>query len=565
MPALQRFHFHIADAAADEERRTFRGIRAEAPGEDAGTSFNSDEAAARFHLSRLMAADERPAVRGITAPDRAARVPDLQLIDEQDLAATKTRLVRFNQTQNNIPVFGGHAVCELDSKRGLVSASGSVGVPEGVAATESVTKDEALKRLAEYVDKPAEELAGSRPAYLTFFRDDDEWHLAWHFERVPAAKPGLVEESHGHGLGRSPREMRPLVDYLVDAHSGEIIYEFSRVPLFAAPLPVPAHMRGVSEDDVDEQFWGCKVNGRFAMADPLRGVETHDLALADIEGAQLKAPFMSHTADLGGACRALVSAHVNATKVFNFFNGILLREGIDNKGMDLINVVNVTYAADEPGPSWRNAVWYEDRMWYGQTPGPQGALVSYSRYLDVIAHELTHGVTEYTSDLVYRDQSGALNESYSDIFGIIIKNWDGGDPTGGDVSGWDWELGSGLGPGGAPLRNLRDPSATGDPAHMREYVRTTRDSGGVHINSNIHNKAAYNVLTATGAEGGSVFTPHDVATVYYLALTRLGRQDGFAETLAALVDVASTYWGGDETRDDRIAAIRKAYADVGIQ
>ena len=86
---------------------------------------------------------------------------------------------------------------------------------------------------------------------------------------------------------------------------------------------------------------------------------------------------------------------------------------------------------------------------------------------EVIAHELTHGVTEKSSQLVYRDQSGALNESFSDIFGIIIKNWWEA-PIRDDVDTWDWELGPGLGQDG-PLRDLSDPTRTGKPDHMDAY------------------------------------------------------------------------------------------------
>jgi bacillolysin/neutral peptidase B len=204
-------------------------------------------------------------------------------------------------------------------------------------------------------------------------------------------------------------------------------------------------------------------------------------------------------------------------------------------------------------------------MWYGQMPGTGADLVSFSQYLDVIAHELSHGLTQYTADLVYRDQSGALNESFSDIFGIIIKNWDATDPDGGDTSTWDWKLGNGIAPGGGALRDLSDPASTGDPAHMDDYVVTVLDSGGVHTNSNIHNKAAYNVLTATDESGATVFTPREVAYLYYLGLTRLGRTDGFDDALQALVDVAMTYYRGDpQERDRKVAALRDAYAKVGI-
>ena len=203
-------------------------------------------------------------------------------------------------------------------------------------------------------------------------------------------------------------------------------------------------------------------------------------------------------------------------------------------------------------------------MWYGQTRDAGGKLQSFSRFLDVIAHELTHGVTETTSNLVYKNQSGALNESFSDIFGIIIKNWFqvGADS---DVSKWSWELGPGLGEDGRPLRDLSDPKRTGDPDHMDSYLVTNRDSGGVHTNSNIHNKAAFNVLTARGANG-PIFTAREVSLLYYVTLTRLSSLASFKDTLNELLAVAAVYYAGNPSdAATRGRAIEDAYAAVGIK
>ena len=569
MAELQRFDFHAGEEPAEEDGRpSLRGIRGRH--EDAGveTGFNSDEAAARFHLSRLLAADDRPGLRAVTAPERAERVPDLRLQSTQDLQQTKTRLVSFTQTKDDIPIFAAKAVCELDENRALISASGRVGRVTGVSSFPSVSQEEARQAIVAYAGADPSALDDIAPGKLNFYEDDaSTWHLVYVFERVPVAPEQLREHAKGHGMGASPRLRRPRVSYLVDAHSAEVVFYFSGTPLFAAqlPLPVPTKGSGIGEGGGTVEFWGAQVDDRFQLCDPLRDIKTYDLALGDIDQAELSIPFASTKAHLGDGCRGVVSAHANATRVYDFIKGVLLRDGIDDLGMDLINVVNVTYPADEHPPSWHNAVWYEDRMWYGQAPGADGTLVSYSQHLDVIAHELSHGLTQYTADLIYKDQSGALNESFSDIFGIIIKNWDSTDPGGGDVASWDWQLGRGLGAHAGVLRDLSDPKSTGDPDHMDDYVVTLYDEGGVHTNSNIHNKAAYNVLTATDAAGARVFTPREVSYLYYLGLTRLGRLDGFAETLQALVSVAMTYYGGDPTeRDAKVDALRAAYRKVGI-
>jgi bacillolysin len=204
-------------------------------------------------------------------------------------------------------------------------------------------------------------------------------------------------------------------------------------------------------------------------------------------------------------------------------------------------------------------------MWYGQIKDAKGELVSYATCLDIIAHELTHGVTEKSAGLVYQGQSGALNESFSDILGIIIQNWYSVGPDS-DVRRWTWELMPGRGEGGGPLRDLRDPKRTGDPAHMDEFVRTRDDSGGVHSNSNIHNRAAYNLLTALDSSDHPVFTPREVAVLYYLCLTRLPQRATFSRALRGLLDVATTYYAADpEERSHKLRAIERAYRKVGIE
>jgi bacillolysin len=569
MEGFQRFHFHsVGEDVPEAARPALRGIRG---GPAAGTGepepgFNSDESAARFHLSELLENDDRPAVRGVVAPQLAQRVPNLRLTASEDVPQTQTTLVSFEQTRDDIPVFGAHAVCELDADRSLVSASGKLGDVTGVSSIASVSDKQARDAIASFAGVESEALQDMPPGKLNFFRDSDGlWHLVYLFEKVPAVPPDLVEEAKGHGLGLSPRSLHPLVTYLVDAHSTDIVLFFSSTPLMTA-LPVPVKGSGCGEDGQTSDLWGQMDGTGFQLRDPLRYVTTYDLQFADIDGAQLNDPFTAPSAQLGTGCPGIVSAHVNATKVFDFINGVLLRDGIDGKRMALENVVNCTYAASqEVAPTWHNAVWYDNRMWYGQAPDANGNLVSFSKHLDVIAHELSHGITEYTANLVYLNQSGALNESFSDIFGIIIKNWDATNLDGGDVATWDWAIGAGIADGGGPLRDMSDPTVTGDPAHMNNYLHTTQDSGGVHTNSNIHNKAAYNVLTTTDAAGQRVFTPREAAYLYYLGLTRLGRTDEFDDALQAVVDVAMTYYSANQVdRDAKVAAIRKAYADVGI-
>jgi Zn-dependent metalloprotease len=586
MTAAESFHYHVAedvDTRTDETARTpesFLGAEAEdAP----PRSFTSDEAAARFYLDQLLQRDDRPSLRSVVEPERPEKVPGLVIEGERDLPALGTRQVRFAQTYRDIPVFGGSAVVELTGTRDLVSVNARLDEVTDVDPVESLSRVEALERVAEYTGVAISPEAGAR-ARLNYYRDDSgSWHLAWLLPELPAAPPSHAGGATGpagapdadadmvlgHGLGRRP--VPPSVTYLVDAHDGDILFAYSTVP---TALPTPARCTGVDEDEKAQTFFGhlaAPTGSACQLSDPLRRVRTYDLQLADLDGEPPlpDRPVEAATSDYGTANRAAVSAHLNASRVQDFYKVVLQRDGIDDKGMDLISVVNVTSSSAQPPPSLLNAFWWNRTMWYGQIK--RGArLVSLSRYLDVIGHELTHGVIESTSGLVYATQSGALNESFADIAGVIINNWYTA-PDREDAGTWNWEIGPGLRSDGRPLRDLSDPSRTGHPAHMDDFRRLgpgelpndRNDQGWVHVNSNIHNKAAHNLLTMQKA-GTRVFSVEDVAVLTYLGMARLTPLATFSDALQAVVDVAQTYFGGHLDKKDKIEAIQEAYRLVGI-
>jgi bacillolysin len=568
-----RVKLSVADKSEDEFReavtrgeKLLRGIGEKPP------RFNSDEAAARFYLSKVFERDERSSVRTLsrgTATDEAKLVPEMRLSGVQDIPLKRNRLVHFTQTQKSIPIFGSHVVVELDQDREFVDTTPSVAEITGVSSVPSVTAREALKQIEE-LTKTAIDINDIEPPELRFYHDDekDKWHLAYFFKKVPAAPKDFVknasqQEGHPKRLAASPRELHPAINYLVDAEDCTILFYYSTVP----SLEIPCKCRGEDELDLIQDFWGRKGNGDYELNDPIRYIKTYDYKGGDLEKNSLPArTVFNNSYDWKNTNKAAISAHVNGSRVYDFFKSVLKRDGVDDKGMDLISVVNVTYSEDfSPAGEWHNAVWFNNRMWYGQDRDANGKLSSYSRFLDVIAHELTHGITEHTSNLVYKDQAGALNESFSDIFGIIISNWYIiGSDTNADK--WNWEIGRGLGGNGLPLRDFSDPKRTNDPDHMNNYLKTNCDNGGVHTNSNIHNKAAYNVLIAKNDDGTFVFTTREVALLYYLCLCKISELATFSDVLEELVNIAKIYWAGNEKEcSDKINHIRDAYLKVGIQ
>ncbi len=173
-----------------------------------------------------------------------------------------------------------------------------------------------------------------------------------------------------------------------------------------------------------------------------------------------------------------VSAHYNGNLAFDYFSSTFGRNSIDGKGGTIISLVNV---ADEGGGGMDNAFWNGEAMFYGNG---STAFRPLARGLDVAGHEMTHGVVQSTANLEYQGESGALNESFADIFGAMIDRN-------------DWQMGEDVVkttafPSGA-LRDLSNPHNGGtslnspgyQPQHYAERYTGTQDNGGVHINSGI--------------------------------------------------------------------------------
>lgn len=252
---------------------------------------------------------------------------------------------------------------------------------------------------------------------------------------------------------------------------------------------------------------------------------------------------------------AVDSAHDNAKVVHDFYRQVLGRDSIDGKGMPLKSIVHY-------GEKFNNAFWDGEKMTYGDGDGTTFA--PFSKGLDVVAHEMAHGVTERAADLRYRGQSGALNESWSDVFGELVEQWHERPDTFSSVEGaraGEWLIGEDVFTPGKPgdaLRSMKAPGTAhpGDPqpAHMRNYKNMTADNGGVHVNSGIPNKAAYEAAVRVGGE--------KTAKIWYRALTDyLKPTSQFSDAASATVTAARELFpNGSE-----VQAVRDAWKAVGIE
>jgi Zn-dependent metalloprotease len=231
-----------------------------------------------------------------------------------------------------------------------------------------------------------------------------------------------------------------------------------------------------------------------------------------------------------------VDAHYYAEKVYKYFYNTFQRNSINNNNMDIKSSVHY-------GSNYNNAGWTGSQMVYGDGDGVNYR--AFSAAFDVVAHELTHGVTDYEANLIYQDQSGALNESFSDVFGVIIENQGGNG---------NWLMGEDCLIRGTAFRSVSNPSAYGDPENMNDYYYTTDDNGGVHTNSGIPNKAAFNAYNNLNRDFNKL------GAIYYRALTvYLSQSSDFSAARSALVQSATDLYGSAEA-----AAIRSAFDAVGI-
>lgn len=233
------------------------------------------------------------------------------------------------------------------------------------------------------------------------------------------------------------------------------------------------------------------------------------------------------------------------------------RDSIDDEGKPLKGAVHF-------GQQYGNAFWDGQRMVFGD--GDDDLFNRFTASLDVIAHELAHGVVEHEAGLIYWQQSGALNESIADVFGSLAKQY----KLGQTAAEADWLIGAELlGPNvtGKAIRSLARPGTAYDddvlgkdpqPAHMRNYVETAADNGGVHINSGIPNRAFY--LVATGLGGRSW---ERAGWIWYAALRdyRLQPTARF-RTFARATHRAARRMYGERSNEAKV--VREAWKKVGL-
>ncbi len=347
-------------------------------------------------------------------------------------------------------------------------------------------------------------------------------------------------------------------DVFIDAATGEVLRSTSKVCDFNGPVTATAtdlkgatvtintYLLGSTYYMLDASRTMFNLGQSNLPNDPVGGIQT--LNANNTSSSNISYNQITSTNNTWGSPTA-VSAHNNGALAYVYYKNTFNRNSIDGNGGSIYSLINV---ADDGGASMENAYWNGQAMFYGNGGSNFFPL---AKGLDVAGHEMTHGVVQSTANLEYQGQSGALNESFADIFGAMIDRD-------------DWKVGEDVCRPGAfttgALRDLSNPHNGGaslndrgwQPAHYNERYTGTQDNGGVHINSGIPNYAYY-IFANNGAVGKV-----KAEQVFYRALSvYLQRSSQFKDLRTSVLQSIADLYGASAPE---IAIAASAFDQVGI-
>ena len=349
-------------------------------------------------------------------------------------------------------------------------------------------------------------------------------------------------------------------DIFVETGTGAVVKEYNRVvmdgPVSGSGADVAGVTRTLNLYQIGSQYYMIDASKSMynAAASTLPGDGKGVLYAFDARNGEANIYHITSVNQNSWTVHPGVSALYTSGKVYDYFKTVHNRNAIDNQGGTMNVVVNFKANYD-------NAFWNGQYMVFGNGDGT--TFSDLTGAADVTAHEMAHGITEWSANLLYENQSGALNESFSDVFGTLFEFWLEG-------AGGDWLMGEDVftpGTAGDALRSMSDPGGAAVPAGSRQpstmsqYVNLPNteagDFGGVHTNSGIPNKAFYLFATAAG------MTKEDAGRVYYRALTTyMTKNSQFVDCRLAVIKAAEDLFGG--AGNAKVLAAAAAFDAVGI-
>lgn len=477
------------------------------------------------------------------------------------------QIERIEQLHNGVRVWGASVVRQLESGR-AVSVFGTLYADAAIETTPSIDAEQA-KVAIEAIGGAT--LGPGRLPSLALLPQDGGFRLVW-IGRIVNARGGIR--------------------LFIDARTGREVKRQAALER-QAPNAFVGHGRGVLGDD--KKLSTDRTGGGFVLLDTLRppNISTFNMygnlsrLLSILNG--LVSPGM---ADLGFSTTntwddtALVDAHAYSSDTYDYYYKRFGRRGMDGNDRRLWNFVHPVNRNDvfdtfeSAADFYVNAFYDPDTnvMVYGEgLPGgvylTDGHFVDFqSGAIDVVAHELTHGVTHFSSDLVYEGESGALNESFSDIMGTSVEFFF--QQPGTDLMNADYFIGEDTWRAAtynarSGIRSMADPSLFGDPDHYSKRYTGTEDNGGVHTNSGISNHAFYlaieggtNRTSGIRVQGVGAANREQIEKVFYRAFTQLLPANAtFSIARAATLRAAQDLYGLNSAAYN---AVRDAWTAVGV-
>ncbi|MHB9027934.1 MAG: M4 family metallopeptidase [Candidatus Latescibacterota bacterium] len=443
---------------------------------------------------------------------------ELRALPEERDSGGRTHL-RLEQVYHGIPVWGSRLILHFDADGSLYALNGRYAPTPAEIGPAAFTVTG-----AQAIGQARSDLAGK-----TVFEEDSLLGTLIPGYTGPTAEKCIFPDGQtGKPLPVWRVETRPNIRErwisLVDAGAGKVIEAWQANPRQDTELSATA------KDALgDLRTFRVTLNqGVYSLADPGANIYTYDA----------KGKVITNSANLALATSQnniwpdsiAVSAHANVRATYDYYLQKHNRLGVDGKKMRLPVIVHFT----EDGKPYYNAFWAGEYMAFGDG-------LPFAAALDVVAHELTHGVTQFTVGLEYRFQSGALNEAISDIMASFV------DP--------DWLMGEDL-PGGA-IRDILNPEKFGLPAHMNNYreMSISQDNGGVHINEGIPSRACALLTEAIGREKAANILYHILDARY------LAPRAEFTDMRLAAIQSATDLFGAGSAE---ATAAKNSFDAVGI-
>lgn len=462
-------------------------------------------------------------------------------IDNLKMAHTRVR-----QTVGGVPVWEGEAIVHLKADGALSTVTDALKEAIAVNTQPNLSEKDAIRAVVNSYNGTAK-LSENPTADLWVFRADDRDRLVY---RVTTPRIDGSEET-----------AVPVT--FIDAQTGEKVFEYNNLQtgtgssLYSGTVTIDTTTSG----------------GTYYMEDTTRRMGTFNMNSTGNEttgtgGTQSR---FTGTDDVWNATieRAGVDAHYGAAQTYDYYQAVHGRNGINGSSgpgttTSAVGGIPLVVSRVHFGSSGRynNAFWYNNQMSYGDG---DGTTFSPLTTIDVAGHEMTHGVTEYTANLTYANESGALNEAVSDIFGAMVELR----ADGGTVTSNTWLIGEDCytpGTSGDALRSMSSPFTYGDPDHYSIRYTGTADSGGVHTNSGIANHQFF-LLAAGGTNRVSGISVTGIGAsaserIWYRALTTyMTASTNFAAARTATINAANDLFGASSTQ---ATAVAQAWCAVGV-